>query len=73
MAIGLTGMATIMRPGMEAVAAWMDFAREHPNDPEVLRRKAEAAVRQKAYEKRIAYLDWCVKTGASPMRGGENL
>jgi len=71
MAVNLGSMGPILRPGVEAAAVWAEYARANPADPEVVRRKAEAAVRQKAYEERNKYLDWCVASGASPVRGGK--
>ncbi len=64
-------IAKILRPGLEVMAEYAEWARVHPDDPEVVRRKAEEAAREEAYRKRIAYLDWCVATKTSPIRGGE--
>jgi hypothetical protein len=70
--IGFCDMVSIIRPGVEAMAEWAEFARNNPNDPKVVQIRAAEAARQEAYRKRIAYLDWCVASGTSPVRGGEN-
>lgn len=67
----MSAIGDILRPGVEAMVAW-EYARHHPDDPEVVRRKAEAARADEAYRERVAYLDACMKRGISPVRGGES-
>lgn len=65
-------MGLILRPGVEAMAVWAEYARTHPDDPEVISSRARAERDHQAYLKRIAYLDACVAHGVSPVRGGES-
>ena len=66
-------MGPILRPGVEAMAVWAEYARTHLDDPEVIAHKVRAERDHEAYLKRIAYLDACVAHGVSPVRGGELL